>query len=618
MRQKTNRAGKWALMLLSCIVALCLLVTGAFSFPSFAEEESTEEFTSISDFDNSDVIIGVVDGFIFGNVAAEKLPNAKIVYYPDREAAFRALTYGEVDGVVDDDAIIRSILRSTENMYMVDGYIENSDYSFIFTKNDKGEKLSESFSEYIKSLKEDGTLAGLDEKWFGSNKNNKKSEDIPAYSADSDTQNIVLALSDDGSIPFSYLSAGRPVGYDIDVIIGFCKANGYSATVKMTDFEDMQKGVEEGRYDLGCGGITVTEERKEKLIFCEPDYSGGIAICALKSKYAQEGGAAPGRTGSSRRQDWEASREGWFAGFLRHVKYTFIDGDRYRLFTRGILVTVTVSITSIIIGSLLGFVLYKEKKRGRLTGKAVSGILLWLVQGVPAIMLIMILYYTFFRNMAEGSILASIAGLTFAFAEMCCRDIDKNSRCINEGKLADDYRLEYLDDLHFVKALFNENGKRALEDYRDDIILIIKMSSVIGYVSAQDMVKVFDTIRMESLETMIPLIATTLVYMFIIKIVTSVLGHFILCGNTASDDMDDFDDSDDFDDIDSEDDEYVDGDDYDEDDIDDGDYDDDDIDDEDYDDDDIDDEDYVEEDIDEDEYNDDDDDYLDNEDEDDE
>lgn len=552
MRQRSNRAVKWALIILSCIMVLCILLTSAFALPSFAEgektenstENSNEKYTSVSDFDKSDVTLGVVEGFIFGDVASQKLPNAHIVYYPDREAAFKDLSYGKVDGVVDDDAIIRSILRSTDNLYMVEGYLENSDYAFIFSKNDKGEKLSESFSEYIKSLKSDGTMAELDEKWFGNKTNNKKSEDIPSYSADEDKQNIILALSDDGSIPFSYLSAGKPVGYDIDVIIGFCKEYNYSVTVKMTDFEDMQKGVEEGRYDLGCGGITVTEERKQKLLFCEPDYSGGVAICALRAEYSQSGGVAPGRTGSSKMKDLEAAREGWFASFVRHLKYTFVEENRYLLFTKGILVTLIVSITSIILGSLFGFILYKGSKRGRLIEKIFSRVVLWLVQGVPAIMIIMLLFYSFYRNMAVGSLLASVTGFTFVFAEMCSRNIDKNSKCINEGKLADDYRLEYFDDSHFVKEIFNANGKRMLEDYRDDIILLIKMSSVIGYVSAQDMVKVFDKIRMESLETMIPLIATTLVYMIIIKIITGILGHFIKGRDVVAEDFDDIDELD--------------------------------------------------------------------------
>ena len=552
MRQRSNRAVKWALIILSCIMVLCILLTSAFALPSFAEgektenstENSNEKYTSVSDFDKSDVTLGVVEGFIFGDVASQKLPNAHIVFYPDREAAFKDLTFGKVDGVVDDDAIIRSILRSTDNLYMVEGYLENSDYAFIFSKNDKGEKLSESFSEYIKTLKSDGTMAELDEKWFGNKTNNKKSEDIPSYSADEDKQNIILALSDDGSIPFSYLSAGKPVGYDIDVIIGFCKEYNYSVTVKMTDFEDMQKGVEEGRYDLGCGGITVTEERKQKLLFCEPDYSGGVAICALRAEYSQSGGVAPGRTGSSKMKDLEAAREGWFSSFVRHLKYTFVEENRYLLFTKGILVTLIVSITSIILGSLFGFILYKGSKRGRLIEKIFSRVVLWLVQGVPAIMIIMLLFYSFYRNMAVGSLLASVTGFTFVFAEMCSRNIDKNSKCINEGKLADDYRLEYFDDSHFVKEIFNANGKRMLEDYRDDIILLIKMSSVIGYVSAQDMVKVFDKIRMESLETMIPLIATTLVYMIIIKIITGILGHFIKGRDVVAEDFDDIDELD--------------------------------------------------------------------------
>lgn len=489
---------------------ICIIILLECFSISMGNVNASSEY-STSDFDNDEMTIGVVGGFIFGDLVKEKLPNANIRYFNTREAAFRALSYGDVDGVVDDDAIIRSVLRTKDDFYMADGYLEECDYAYIFTRNETGEKLSEAFSEYVRSLKSDGTLAALDDKWFGNRTDNKKSDNLPIAAEDSD-KTIRLALSDDGSIPFAYMSAGKPVGYDIDIIIGFCKENGYSVSVEMMDFREMQRGVADGTYDLGCGGITVTEERKKDYNFCEPVYSGGVAICARK----QGTGVKSSKNVKSAFTKDEVKRN----SLKRHFKNAFIDSNRYLLFVRGICVTLIVTLFAVLIGSPMGFLLYKGSKRGNLIIKCICRVILWLVQGVPAVMIIISLYYAFYRNMFLGSVLASIMGFAFAFAEMSCRNIERNAKRIDEGKLAEDYRLEYFDDVHFIKKLFKASGEDVIEDFRDNIITIIKSSAVIGYVSAQDMVKTFDSIRMDSLETVIPLLATTVVYIIIIKIIT--------------------------------------------------------------------------------------------------
>ena len=459
---------------------------------------------------------------------------------------------------------------------MVDGLVEESSYSFIFPKNNKGEKLCKGFSEYVSDIRADGELSELDEKWFGERMDNKKSEDLPSAEDDSkesqkdsqkesqkdsqketqsekqietqnETQNatgtdakkasgtdadkatgtdaedkdakvIHLALCDDESIPFAYMSAGKPVGYDIDIIIGFCKENGYTVTVDMTDFAEMQEGVASGKYDLGCGGITVTDERKETMLFCESVYYGGVAICTLDPN-ADSVVNAPGSFMTNRRN----IREGKIARFIRHFKNTFIEGERYKLFAHGILVTLIVSLSSVILGSMLGFLLFRGSRRGSIPTKLFCNLLLWLIQGVPAVMIILSLYYSFYRNMHTGSMLASITGFTFVFAGMCDRNIEKNGRRFGKGRLIKRYRLEYFGDKKFLGLLFRRAGRYVLEDYRDDIITIIKVSAVVGYVSAWDMVKTFDLIRIQRTETIIPMLATTIVYMIIIKLITKII-----------------------------------------------------------------------------------------------
>lgn len=554
----------FALMLIF-VVIICLSVSpvhAAGASKLISSDTKLSDKKSIDELNSSDVTIGVVEGFIFGDQVKQHLPNAKISYYETREAAFKALSLGSIDAVVDDDAIIRAMMRSTDQFQMMDEYLEDSYYSFIFSKNDDGYALSQCFSEYITKLRFDGTLAELDSKWFGDRTDNKTSEALPIaaeaaisstndaeasentnasdVTEDSNNKKILrLALDDDGSIPFAYMSAGKPVGYEIDILVDFCKEYGYEVSIDMTDFANMQTGVSNGTYDLGCGGITITDERKKSLNFCSPVYRGGVAVCVLNKKTARVNNVSkdeatnPDADSEVKSQDTlgqrdstevinnnNLQRESRIANLKRHFRKAFIEDRRYMLFTNGIAVTLIISLFSVLLGSPFGFLLYKGTKRGTLFIKFICKAILWITQGVPAIVLIMILYYAFYRDLFIGGIIASITGFTFAFAEMSYRNIDKNSRRVEEGKIAEDYRLEYFDDKEFINRLLRACGNDLLEDFRDNLVTVIKASAVVGYVAVQDMVKTFDKIRMESLETVLPLLATTIIYIIIIKIIT--------------------------------------------------------------------------------------------------
>ena len=102
--------------------------------------------------------------------------------------------------------------------------------------------------------------------------------------------------------------------------------------------------------------------------------------------------------------------------------------------------------------------------------------------------------------------------------------IVKNAKARKDDKLQEDYRLEYIDTREFFEILFKRKAM-VVEDYKERIITLIKMTAVVGYVSTQDMTSVLNTIRMESMETMMPIIATTLCYIILILIITVILNR---------------------------------------------------------------------------------------------
>lgn len=452
------------------------------------------------DFNRSDLVLAVADGYIFEETAKRALPNARIVVFPSREDTYKAVLSGAADGLVDDEPVIRSVMRSQDEFRMAEGLLEESDYGFAFPKNANGEKLAAEISAYIAKQRENGELTLLDEKWFGEDTGNKKSED--AYELPAVNGSLTVAFEND-SIPFLYLSAGRPTGYEADLLIGFCREMGYALSFQEMDFADLLSETAAGNVDVACGAVTITEDRRENLIFSEPDYTGGVAVCMKKEGVIVE----------------EDGGNEW----TRHFRNTFLDDQRYLLFLKGVGVTCLMAFLSTFLGTLLGRIFFVISRRASWPIRGLIKGILWVLGGIPAVILMMQLYYAYYRNLLAGGVISSVIAFTLVFGRSVYRIIERRALEVAKGRLERDYRVEEIETKDFFSILWDKKGEAIREDYIEAVITLIKVTSVAGYIAVQDLVSVLDAIRMESYEILMPLAAATIVYFVLIKVVTLLL-----------------------------------------------------------------------------------------------
>ncbi len=448
-------------------------------------------------FHEEGVTVGVTDGYIFEEVVDSTLPYAQKKMFADRESAYRALLAGQIDGVADDEATIRAMMRSTDVFSIVDGYLFPSDYAFAFPKNEQGEAMASQMNGLIQTLQANGTLAALDEKWFGDDPSVKQSEDASSLP---DLNGTVKIAYDPASIPFSYVSANQPTGYEIDLLIAFCREYGYKPVFTETSFQDMLNGTAYGNYDLGCGGITVTDKRAESHIFSTPHYIGGITLCI--------------RSGEAVVAEDSSQKD-----LVRHFRAAFLEDRRYLIFLTGILFTVAITVLSAFFGTPLAVLFFYLTHRTPILVRQLTKGFLWVMHGIPAVMLIMLLFYTWYRDMYGGGILCAVVSFTLLFAAEWQRVINRYAKAVAEGRLLRDYRTEAIDTRAFFRILHKKRGAVLREDFADRLCLLLKASSLVGYISVTDMTRAFERIRMESFETMLPLICTTIVYFVLIKLI---------------------------------------------------------------------------------------------------
>ena len=246
-----------------------------------------------------------------------------------------------------------------------------------------------------------------------------------------------------------------------------------------------------------CGGIAYTAERAESVLYSEPAYEGSSMVVVLK-------GEATAPTAAGATSFWD--------GIVSSFNKTFVREKRWQLFGRGVLTTLTITVASILLGTALGFFMFMLCRNGNRAANAVTNFCLWLVQGMPMVVLLMILYYVVFGNMAISGIPVAVIGFTLTFGASVFGLMKMGVGAVDVGQYEAAYALGYSNRRTFFRIILPQALPHVLPAYRGEIVGLIKATAVVGYIAVQDLTKMGDIVRSRTYEAFFPLIAVTVIY----------------------------------------------------------------------------------------------------------
>ncbi|NLC39831.1 MAG: ABC transporter substrate-binding protein/permease, partial [Clostridiaceae bacterium] len=325
-----------------------------------------------------------------------------------------------------------------------------------------------------------------------------------------DERGIIRYAAQSNMEPISFMLEGRLTGLEIDLLGRFCQEYGYGLMVTESNIAGMLAGVTSGKFDLAGGGLAITDERRQSVDFSESyhSYSQWIITRALLDANGDSGDNA----GVS-----------FWGKVSDSFQKTFIRESRWKLIAGGVGITLIISIMSGVIGSVFGFgicLLRMSKRRGFST---IAKVFIRLIQGIPMVVLLMILYYVAFGSVDINAIIVAIIGISINFGvyvgEMMRTGIEAVPRGQREASLA----LGYNNIQTFRKVIFPQATRHILPVYKGEFISMVKMTSIVGYITVQDLTKVSDIIRSRTYEAFFPLIVTADIYFLIAGALTSLL-----------------------------------------------------------------------------------------------
>ncbi|MBR2926023.1 MAG: transporter substrate-binding domain-containing protein [Clostridia bacterium] len=446
--------------------------------------------------------LGVVTGSLYGGYSREQFPNAKIKEFNNFSDVLVALKQGKVDGIMLDKPNFNSVARTDKSLSCITVPAYSVEIGFGFQKNDGGYSLQAQMNEFLAKLKNEGKIDELINKWYGET---EPEERIPLDQLAGGTKTLNVAI-DTTRKPFVYMYEGKPVGFEIEVLYMFCQEYGYNVNISDVSFASGLAGLASEKYDLVCGGLYMTDERKENVNFSDPYMNAEVVM----AKYERSG------------------FENFWLSLKDSFEKTFIREQRWKLIVEGIYTTLIISFFSVLGGTLFGFALYmlarsKTKWLSKLS-RGFAKVYSTIIAGTPTLVILMILFYIVFTSPDMSGVVVAILGFILTFGSFVYEQLSLTVSGVDNGQLEAAYALGYSRNQTFFRIVLPQAMKMFLPSYSGEIVSLIKATSVVGYIAVNDLTKMGDIIRGNTYEAFFPLIAVAVIYFAITWGVAGLLG----------------------------------------------------------------------------------------------
>ena len=229
-----------------------------------------------------------------------------------------------------------------------------------------------------------------------------------------------------------------------------------------------------------------------------------------------------------------------FNEFVDKLKFVFVDDDRWTWLVDGLIATLEITAVSLIIGIVIGIIVAairssydknKEvmKKRGGFAYVLLSimnglcKVYLTIVRGTPVVVQLLIFYFVILASVSDG---VPVAMLCFGInsGAYVAEIFRSGIMSVDEGQFEAGRSLgfNYIQTMRYI--VVPQAFKTVLPTLCNEFIVLIKETSIAGYVGITDLTKAGDLIRGRTYEAFMPLIAVAIVYLVMVMIFSSLVG----------------------------------------------------------------------------------------------
>lgn len=426
--------------------------------------------------------------------AREVLPDAQFINLDFISDLVQNLKQHKIDAFVIGNSYVENLKFGGVDVDYLPQSLGDVPISYIFSKNERGEKICVQMNEFIDKITENGELDALKNKWLRSD----ESKRIFTKSKLSDEPlGTLIVCTDAQSPPFDYIRDGEVVGFEMEIIDKFCAAYGYDYEIKVENFLTMLTDVTTGKADVGMNALEILPEREKSMLFAKPhDIEQTVAVINSET----------------------SNTENFFSGLENRIKISLLDENRWQMIISGATMTLAITLSSIIFGTLLAFAVYMLYREGnQLLNKFIDAVYRTL-QGVPTMVLLMFFYYTVFGTVNFPPSVTAVVVFSIMLSVSIFILLKDGANSISHGQMEAALSLGFSERRAFLKFILPQIVMNSFRQYQLALNMILMETAIVGYIAVQDLTRMADLIRARTYDAFVPIITITIVYIVLSRL----------------------------------------------------------------------------------------------------
>jgi len=444
--------------------------------------------------------VAVMTGSLGEMILSEEYPQVQVHCYDDIMDGFAALKAGKVDYVMTAFTTAYVVGRSNPSYIILPHNLTNEGAGIALSKNDTSGLLTQ-VDSVLAVFRADGTLDAIVGNWIRQDGSDYVITDFSATDSGRPPLRVGTAANRE---PMCFVQNNEIVGLDWELMMRIGRALGREVEFADMKYAALIAALQSGRIDAIASNMTATAERKKQVDFSTVYYVNPQVLI----EWSENG---------------DITADGFWQQFKDGLERNVVHEKRYMLILDGLWVTFLIAVLSVICGTFLGAgVCAMRMSAGKFSRNFAKGYIA-LFRAIPHVVILMLMFYVVFATMRISGMVVSVITFAMIFAAYSSELFRTSLESIPSGQRHAGLALGFTKFQTFWYILLPQAVRTAFPVYKGEVISLIKMTAIVGYIAVQDLTKAGDIIRSRTFDAFFPLVMVALIYMVIIWAITRLL-----------------------------------------------------------------------------------------------
>lgn len=209
--------------------------------------------------------------------------------------------------------------------------------------------------------------------------------------------------------------------------------------------------------------------------------------------------------------------------FKERFIMNFVSDSRWHYLTDGLKTTLIVTFCAVLFGVALGFLIAVVRSTYDKTGRmkalnAVCSVYITVIRGTPVVVQLLIIYFVVFASVNISKTFVAVLAFGMNSSAYVAEIFRSGIMAVDNGQFEAGRSLGFNYRETMIHIIMPQAFKNVLPALGNEFIVLLKETSVAGYIALQDLTKGGDIIRSRTYDALFPLLAVALIYLVMVMV----------------------------------------------------------------------------------------------------